>query len=62
MLSTIFSKVRPDGSLEVGAGGTAGAFTGTFVDYAEHVEFGTSRSPAQPFIRPAGLKQRGILS
>lgn len=29
------------------------ARVGTNVDYAVHVEFGTSRAPAQPFLRPA---------
>jgi len=38
--------------------------TGNIVDYAGHVEHGTSMSPAQPFLRPAfenkkaGLNQR----
>lgn len=29
------------------------AFVGTDVDYAPHVEFGTFRMRAQPFLRPA---------
>lgn len=29
------------------------ADVGTNVKYAPHVEFGTSRSPAQPYLRPA---------
>lgn len=31
------------------------------VDYAPYVEFGTSRSPAQPFLRPAKENHRGEL-
>lgn len=34
------------------------AVVGTNVEYAVFVELGTSRSPAQPFLRPA-LAQRG---
>ncbi len=32
--------------------------TGRLVDYARHVEYGTSRSQAQPFLRPAVLKYK----
>jgi HK97 gp10 family phage protein len=32
--------------------------TGRKVDYAAHVEFGTSRTPAQPFMGPAIEKNR----
>lgn len=33
--------------------------TGGEVDYAAHVEFGTSRTPTQPFMGPAIEKNRG---
>jgi len=33
--------------------------TGREVDYAAYVEFGTSRTPAQPFMGPAIEKNRG---
>lgn len=32
---------------------SAFAEVGTGVEYAEHVEFGTSKMPAQPYMRPA---------
>lgn len=35
------------------------AVIGTNVDYAVPVEFGTSRTPAQPFLRPA-LVEKGL--
>jgi len=35
--------------------------TGKIVDYAGHVEYGTSKSPAQPFLRPAfKIEERNI--
>ena len=37
--------------------GTTGTVT-TGVDYAPYVEYGTSRSPAQPFMRPAAEEAR----
>ena len=45
-------------------GVTAGGYvknpkTGREVDYAAYVEFGTSRTPAQPFMGPALEKNRG---
>jgi len=46
-------------------GGEMAAYIGTNVEYGPHVEFGTSRSKAQPFLRPAasdhGDEYRGIL-
>lgn len=33
--------------------GLARIFVGTNVEYAPHVEFGTVKMPAQPFLRPA---------
>lgn len=48
----------------VGGDDTA-AYIGTNVEYGPHVEFGTSRSKAQPFLRPAAhdhaTQYRGIL-
>jgi len=35
--------------------------TGRLVDYANHVEYGTSRSPAQPYIRPAFINKQARL-
>jgi HK97 gp10 family phage protein len=41
------------------------AYIGTDVEYGPHVEFGTSRSKARPFLRPAAhdhaTQYRGIL-
>lgn len=34
---------------------------GTDVEYAPHVEFGTSRAPAYPFLRPAADVIKGML-
>lgn len=48
------SEVGDDGRVAV----TAGSAT---VDYAAHVEYGTSRGPAQPYLRPAVHKNRGVL-
>lgn len=49
---------------EVDAGGNA-VYIGTNVDYAPHVELGTSRQKAQPFLRPAasehGERYRQVL-
>jgi len=48
---------RPAGhvhSVGISAGGyVTNPRTGRKVDYAVHVEYGTSRTPAQPFMRPA---------
>jgi len=35
--------------------------TGNMVDYASYVEYGTSGSPAQPFLRPAFENKRASL-
>jgi HK97 gp10 family phage protein len=45
----------PDGSIVIaaGGGGVVNPRTRREVDYAAYVEFGTSRSPAQPFLQPA---------
>lgn len=49
---------------EVDAGGNA-VYIGTNVEYAPHVELGTSRQEAQPFLRPAasehGAQYRRVL-
>lgn len=49
---------------EVDAGGNA-VYIGTNVEYAPHVELGTSRQKAQPFLRPAasghGAQYRQVL-
>lgn len=49
---------------EVDAGDDA-VYIGTNVDYAPHVELGTSRQKAQPFLRPAasehGAQYRQVL-
>ena len=37
------------------------AVVGTDVEYAEYVEFGTSRQSAQPYMRPAALEGEKIL-
>ena len=37
------------------------AGNGKHVDYAQYVEFGTSRTPAQPFMRPAKENHKGEL-
>jgi len=39
-----------------GGGGVRNPRTGREVDYAAHVEYGTSRSRAQPYLRP-GLRE-----
>ena len=36
-----------------GGGGVTNPKTGRIVDYAAHVEYGTSRVPAHPYMRPA---------
>src|SRR5690554_8128794 len=41
--------------------GTTGTVT-TDVDYAPHVEYGTSRSPAQSVIRPAAKEDRNRIN
>lgn len=43
-------------------GGTSGVFKGSRVDayYAHFVEFGTSRTPAQPFMRPGFYQSRAL--
>ena len=33
-----------------------GAYIGTNVEYAPYVEFGTSKTPAQPFLEPAATE------
>lgn len=33
-----------------------------YADYAAYVELGTSRQPAQPFLRPATLRRREVSS
>jgi HK97 gp10 family phage protein len=45
----------PSGSIIIaaGGGGIINPKTRREVDYAAYVEFGTSRSPAQPFLQPA---------
>jgi HK97 gp10 family phage protein len=45
----------PDGGVVIaaGGGGVVNPRTRREVDYAAYVEFGTSRSPAQPFLQPA---------
>jgi HK97 gp10 family phage protein len=45
----------PDGSIIIaaGGGGVINPRTRREVDYAAYVEFGSSRSPAQPFLQPA---------
>ena len=47
-------------NIGVAAGGhVKNSRTGREVDYATYVEFGTSRTPAQPFMGPAVEKNRG---
>jgi HK97 gp10 family phage protein len=41
--------------ISVKAGGKAG-ITGTYVDYATYVEYGSPKTSPQPFIRPAESK------
>lgn len=36
------------------------AYIGTNVEYAEHVELGTSRQKAQPYLRPAAADHEGV--
>ena len=45
----------PDGGVVIaaGGGGVVNPRTRREVDYAAYVEFGTSRTPAQPFLQPA---------
>lgn len=38
------------------------AHVGTNVDYAQHIEYGTVRSPAQPYLRPALANRRGSVT
>jgi HK97 gp10 family phage protein len=58
----------PDGGVVIAAGGGSviNPRTRREVDYAAYVEFGTSRSPAQPFLQPALEKNlpnlEGLLS
>lgn len=40
-------------SLEISVDDDGGVIVGTPVEYAPFVEFGTSDTPAQPFLRPA---------
>lgn len=40
-------------------GGAAQARIGTNLEYAAHVEFGTSRQPAQPYLRTAYDEKKG---
>ena len=53
--------VSGNGTVTFYAGGKRGAVTGKMVDYAHHVEYGTGRGPAQPYLRPAIIKNRGVL-
>lgn len=57
MVSTVRVEKPRDLVREVKVGNMIGD-TGEFVDYAVYVELGTSRTPAQPFIRPALYRLR----
>jgi len=39
--------------ITAGGGGVTNPRTGREVDYAAYVEYGTSRAPAQPYLRPS---------
>jgi len=41
-----------EAGITAGGGGVVNPKTGREVDYAAYVEFGTSRTPAQPYLRP----------
>ena len=41
--------------------GQVAVAVGTDVPYAEHVEFGTSRMPARPYLRPALDENKGAM-
>jgi len=41
-----------EAGISAGGGGVVNPKTGREVDYAAHVEYGTSRTPAQPYLRP----------
>jgi len=44
-----------EAGITAGGGGVVNPRTGREVDYAAYVEFGTSRAPAQPYLRPGLL-------
>lgn len=50
-----FKKIQPPGSGD----SNAQVFVGTAVEYGPYVEYGTKRSDAQPFLRPALDMARG---
>jgi len=41
-----------EAGITAGGGGVVNPKTGQEVDYAAYVEYGTSRAPAQPYLRP----------
>lgn len=54
------SNLRRSIHTEVSSSGErAEARIGTNVEYGPHVEFGTSRQPAQPYLRPAYDENKG---
>lgn len=55
---TIRVEVENDLTLTVLAGGEAPS--GEFVDYADHVEYGTRHQAAQPYMTPAALQGETI--
>jgi HK97 gp10 family phage protein len=62
--STIRHEVESETTVVVSAGGhsdvrTAHANSPSYVDYADAVEFGTSKTPAQPFLQPAAANNTG---
>ena len=64
--STIRFTIVDDRKVRVSAGGESTTPTRhpknpNYVDYADAVEFGTSRTPAQPFLQPAVLNHTAEL-
>lgn len=64
--STIRFTIVDDRKVRVSAGGesttpTRHSRNPNYVDYADAVEFGTSRTPAQPFLQPAVLNHTAEL-
>lgn len=61
MVSTVRVERESETVMAIRCGGQAGAATGAWVDYVPYVELGTSRAPAQPFMRPALYRLRAAL-
>lgn len=50
-----------EAGISAGGGGVVNPRTGREVDYAAYVEFGTSRTPAQPYLFPALYEAKNLL-